>query len=51
MQHRKDEKIKKLMLELLSIYVEDHKPITVDYQCLGMHYKLTFNAEDLEKSK
>lgn len=35
------------MIKLLSIYVEDHEPITIDYRCLDMHYKLTFNAEKI----
>jgi hypothetical protein len=42
-----NKKIQKAMLELLYAFVENKKPIIMEYRCLGMHYKLTFTAEDL----
>lgn len=51
MKNKNTKKAADLMIKLLSIYVEDHEPITIDYRCLGMHYKLTFDAENLNNTE
>ena len=50
-EERRRNKISKLMLELLNLYLDDRKPIVLDYSMLDMHYKLTFDAKDLNKTK
>ena len=47
-EERRRNKISKLMLELLNLYLDDRKPIVLDYSMLNMHYKLTFNAKKEE---
>ena len=50
-EERRRNKISKLMLDLFLIYLEDRKPIVLDYSMLDMHYKLTFDAKNLNKTK
>lgn len=50
-EERRFNKINKLMLELLNLYLDDRKPIVLDYRMLDMHYRLTFDAKDLNKTK
>lgn len=50
-EERRRNKISKLMLELLNLYLDDRKPIVLDYSMLDMHYKLTFDAKDLNEAK
>ena len=50
-EERRRNNISKLMLDLFLIYLDDRKPIVLDYSMLDMHYKLTFDAKDLNKTK
>ena len=48
MEKKDQNKAVDLMLKLFSLYIKDGKPIEVNYHCLGMNYKLTFSAENLD---
>ena len=50
-EQRRLNKISNIMIELLNLYLDDRKPIVLDYSMLNMHYKLTFDAKDLNKTK
>lgn len=44
---RRRNKINNCLMDLFYLYMADKKPIVATVSMLGMHYKLTFSAEDL----
>ena len=50
-EERRRNKIINLMTDLFNLYLDDRKPIILDYSMLDMHYKLTFDAKDLNEAK
>ena len=45
---RRRNKINNCLMDLFNLYMDDKKPIVATVSMLGMHYKLTFDAKDLD---